>query len=81
MWPGATYDDVAAAAQQIRVRGHRVTVDGIGPAGQLLVDDRIPGNRELGGAWDQTLASFAAAADLKPIIVHNAKPDAVILPN
>lgn len=38
-------------------------------------------DRELGPAWDQTLASFAAAADLKPLIVHNAKPDAVILPN
>ena len=38
-------------------------------------------DRELGGAWDQTLASFAAAADLKPMIVHNAKPDAVVLPN
>ncbi len=38
-------------------------------------------DRELGAAWDQMLASFAAAADLRPLIVHNAKPDAVILPN
>ena len=38
-------------------------------------------DKELASAWDQMLASFAAAADLKPLIVHNAKPDAVILPN
>lgn len=38
-------------------------------------------DRELGPAWDQMLASFAAASDLHPVIVHNAKPDAVILPN
>lgn len=38
-------------------------------------------DKELGSAWDQMLASFAAGADLKPLIVHNAKPDAVILPN
>lgn len=38
-------------------------------------------DKELASAWDQMLASFAAAADLKPLIVHNSKPDAVILPN
>lgn len=38
-------------------------------------------DKELATAWDQMLASFAAGADLQPLIVHNAKPDAVILPN
>lgn len=38
-------------------------------------------DRELGGTWDQMLASFAAGAGLKPMVVSNAKPDAVILPN
>lgn len=38
-------------------------------------------DRELGGTWDQMLESFAAGAGLKPLVVFNAKPDAVILPN
>lgn len=38
-------------------------------------------DRELGGTWDQMMASFAAAASLKPLVVSNAKPDAIILPN
>lgn len=38
-------------------------------------------DRELGGTWDQMLESFAAAAGLKPLVVSNARPDAVILPN
>ncbi|WP_298728721.1 DUF2333 family protein [uncultured Ferrovibrio sp.] len=38
-------------------------------------------DRELGNTWDQMLASFAAGAGLKPLVVSNAKPDAVILPN
>ncbi len=38
-------------------------------------------DRELGGTWDQMLESFAAAAGLKPLVVSNARPDVVILPN
>jgi len=38
-------------------------------------------DRELGGTWDQMLATFAAAAGLKPLVVSNARPDAIILPN
>lgn len=38
-------------------------------------------DRELSGTWDQMLASFAAGAGLKPLVVWNAKPDAMILPN
>lgn len=38
-------------------------------------------DRELAGTWDQMLASFAAGAGLKPLVVWNAKPDAMILPN
>src|SRR5690606_8294523 len=38
-------------------------------------------DRELGTAWDQMLASFAAASDLEPLIVYNGKPDAMVLPN
>ncbi|WP_341704624.1 DUF2333 family protein [Ferrovibrio sp.] len=38
-------------------------------------------DKELGPTWDQMMASFAAAADLRPLIVHNARPDAMILPN
>jgi hypothetical protein len=38
-------------------------------------------DRELGGTWDQMMESFNAGASLKPLIVSNAKPDAVILPN
>lgn len=38
-------------------------------------------DREMGATWDQMLESFAAGASLKPLVVSNAKPDAVILPN
>lgn len=38
-------------------------------------------DRELGNTWDQMLSSFAAAAELRPLVVSNAEPDAVILPN
>jgi hypothetical protein len=37
--------------------------------------------RELGGAWDQMMASFNEAAALHPLVVSNAATDAVILPN
>jgi hypothetical protein len=37
--------------------------------------------RELGGAWDQMMASFNEAATLHPLVVSNAATDAVILPN
>ncbi|MFC3675251.1 DUF2333 family protein [Ferrovibrio xuzhouensis] len=38
-------------------------------------------DRELGGAWDQMMSSFAGAAALHPLVVSNAATDAVILPN
>jgi len=37
--------------------------------------------KELGPAWDQMMESFAAAAELRPVVVFNARPDAMILPN
>lgn len=37
--------------------------------------------RELNGAWDQMLESLRAAAALDPLVVSNAKPDGVLLPN
>ncbi|HEX6958106.1 MAG TPA: DUF2333 family protein [Ferrovibrio sp.] len=38
-------------------------------------------DRELGATWDQMMASFAEGASLSPLVVSNAKADAVILPN
>lgn len=38
-------------------------------------------DRELGATWDQMQASFAAAAALRPLVVSNARPDAVVFPN
>lgn len=37
--------------------------------------------RELNGAWAQMMDSFRAAAALDPLVVANAKPDGVLLPN
>lgn len=38
-------------------------------------------DRELTATWDMMQASLGAGAGLSPLIVHNAQPDAVILPN
>lgn len=37
--------------------------------------------RELGGAWEQMLASLRSAAALDPLVVSNASPDGMLLPN
>lgn len=37
--------------------------------------------RELGGVWEQMLNSLRAAAALDPLVVSNARPDGLLLPN
>ena len=41
----------------------------------------VIGERQLGGAWTQTLESFRAAATLQPWVVVNGAPDGQLLPS
>jgi hypothetical protein len=49
---------------------------------ELQVDfANVIGERQLGGAWTQTLESFRAAATLQPWVVVNGAPDGQLLPS
>jgi hypothetical protein len=38
-------------------------------------------DRDLKGVWDQTAATLIEAATIRPLVVMNARPDALLLPN
>ncbi len=68
-------DDVYYRAKG-RLYGTYMILKALGKDFELVIRDK-----QLGGAWEQMLASFRIAATLDPLIVANCDPDGQVCPN
>jgi hypothetical protein len=59
-----------------RLYGHYMIVREIGKDFRAVIDEK-----QLGGAWNQMLASLREAAKLQPLIVRNGAPDEMLQPS